>query len=377
MKIIFVVGARPNFIKIAPLVEEAKKYPEISAVLLHTGQHYDNEMSQVFFDELGLPAPDIYLGVGSGSHAIQTAAIMVEFEKICLAQKPTVVVVVGDVNSTLACSLVAAKLQIPIAHVEAGLRSRDRGMPEEINRLVTDALSDLLFTTDEEANKNLIGEGIPESKIRFVGNVMIDTLLKFKKRAGLESKITISNPDYAFVTLHRPSNVDDAGRLAKIFSVLFEISKAIPILFSVHPRTKKQIENYACQNYFYYPPVETGAPVIFKNAINIFSPLPYLDCLNLMAKAKFVLTDSGGIQEETTILGVPCLTLRKNTERPITISQGTNELVDVEPNNIIEHTKTILDGRWKKSSAPKLWDGRAAERIIKVIYNQYAKNGSE
>ena len=270
----------------------------------------------------------------------------------------------------------ARALGIRLGHVEAGLRSFDLTMPEEGNRIAIDRMADLLFCTEQSGMDHLADEKVP-GKAFLVGNTMIDTLLRMMPMIEATDLPEGLPPSYAVVTLHRPSNVDDAGRLAKIFSVLFEISKAIPILFSVHPRTKKQIDNYVCQNYFYYPPVETGAPVILKNALNIFRPLPYLDCLNLMAKAKFVLTDSGGIQEETTILGVPCLTLRKNTERPITISQGTNELVDVEPNNIIEHTKTILDGRWKKSSAPKLWDGRAAERIIKVIYNQYAKNGSE
>src|SRR5437870_4270873 len=298
MKVLNVVGARPNFMKIAPIVEEMKKAPDLEGILVHTGQHYDEGMSDVFFRDLGIPVPDVHLGVGSGFHAEQTARIMVEFEKVCLAEgtektaKPDMVVVVGDVNSTMACTIVAAKLRIPVAHVEAGLRSFDRAMPEEINRLVTDALSDLLFTTSRDADENLKREGVDPKKIHFVGNVMIDTLLKQRRKAA---ELQVEKPkQYALVTLHRPSNVDDPKVLGPILEALQQISKTMPVLFPIHPRTRKRVGDFG----------------LSLDGIRTMDPLGYLEFLNLESTATVVLTDSGGLQEETTILGVPCLTLR-------------------------------------------------------------------
>ncbi|MFH0780021.1 MAG: UDP-N-acetylglucosamine 2-epimerase (non-hydrolyzing) [Parcubacteria group bacterium] len=370
MKIILVAGARPNFMKIAPLFAPMKAHSEIEPMLLHTGQHYDFAMSDVFFTDLNLPKPDIFLGVGSASHAEQTAKIMIAFEKSCLEHKPDVIVVVGDVNSTLACAIVAAKLNIKIAHIEAGLRSWDRTMPEEINRIVTDSLSDFLFTHCEDANENLRKEGIADEKIHFVGNVMIDTLLKFKNIAAGSSKIKLSQPDYVLVTLHRPSNVDDKETFEKILTALLKISESIPVLFTSHPRTKKMIEFFNYQKYFNYIDLEQNSNLILGNAVNYINPLPYLEFLNLMSHAKFILTDSGGIQEETTILNIPCLTLRKNTERPVTVREGTNELVGIETDDIIRHGMNALNNKWKTGQAPKMWDGKASERIIEILLNR-------
>jgi UDP-N-acetylglucosamine 2-epimerase (non-hydrolysing) len=349
MKVLHVVGARPNFMKIAPIVEEMRKERDLMGVLVHTGQHYTEGMSDVFFRDLGIPVPDVFLNVGSGSHAEQTARIMVEFEKVCLDEKPDLVLVVGDVNSTMACTLVAAKLQIPVAHVEAGLRSNDRSMPEEINRLVTDALSSLLFTTSRDADENLKREGVCASKIFFVGNVMIDTLLKHRQQAA---ELQIDKPmHYALVTLHRPSNVDNPNVLAPIVEALNEISKSIPVLFPIHPRTAKSIETHG----------------IRMNGIRTLNPLGYLEFLNLASNATLVLTDSGGLQEETTILGVPCLTMRHNTERPVTITHGTNTLVGTDPARILQSFRCILNGDWQPSGPPELWDGQAAGRIVRII----------
>lgn len=372
MKIILVVGARPNFIKIAPLITEIKKYSQIKPILLHTGQHYDKGMSKVFFQNLGLSEPDIYLGVGSGSHAQQTAKVIVEFEKVCVKERPDLVVVVGDVNSTLACSLVAAKLQIKIAHVEAGLRSFDRRMPEEINRLVTDSLSDFLFTTCEEANDNLAQEGVLADKIHFVGNVMVDTLLKFKDEARAKAKIKIDKKDYALLTLHRPSNVDQPKMFENILKGLQEISQKIPIIFPAHPRTQKQIKIFGLEKYF--SPVAPNSEFLINpvNSINLLEPVSYFEFLNLMAQSNFVLTDSGGIQEETTILGIPCLTLRENTERPITIKEGTNELIGTDTKKIVKSALAVLNNDQPAGKIPKLWDGKAAQRIIKILVENYA-----
>ena len=349
MKIVNVVGARPNFIKIAPIVEEMRKAPHMEGVLVHTGQHYDEGMSDVFFRELGIPVPDVYLGVGSGTHAEQTARIMVEFEKVCLREQPDLILVVGDVNSTMACSIVAAKLVIPIAHVEAGLRSFDRTMPEEINRVVTDGLASLLFTTSRDANENLEREGVNPAKIHFVGNVMIDTLLKHRqKAAGLK----IDKPEqYALVTLHRPSNVDDPDVLGPILEAFETISKSIPVLFPIHPRTAKRIREFGFS----------------LNNLRLMDPLGYLEFLNLESTATVVLTDSGGLQEETTILGVPCLTLRHNTERPVTITEGTNIMVGPDKARILQAFRRIMDGDRKPNGPPEYWDGRAAERIVQVL----------
>jgi len=386
MKIVLVCGARPNFMKIVPIVRELryrmlrkKKKMNLNYILVHTGQHYDDEMSKIFFEDLRLPKPDIYLGVGSGTHAEQTANIMIAFEKVCLEEKPDLVVVVGDVNSTLACSIVAAKLCIPIAHVKAGLRSFDRSMPEEINRVITDSLSHFLFTTCENANQNLKKEGIPEERIFFVGNVMIDTLIKFKEKAK-KSKILESlnlvgyrtsslNPsyfirDYAILTLHRPSNVDNKETFQRIIKVLKKISKYIPIIFPIHPRTYKMIHKFSLKGDFTF---HKSNSVTVTNSINIIRPLGYLDFLQLMSNAKFILTDSGGIQEETTILNIPCLTLRENTERPVTVREGTNTIVGTDPQKIISESIKILEGQPKIGRIPKLWDGKAAERIVNIL----------
>lgn len=374
-KIFIVVGARPNYMKAAPLYEELQKYPQFEILIIHTGQHYDTIMNKVFFDDLGLPKPHIYLGVGSGTHAQQTGKIMVEFEKILIEHKPDLVVVVGDVNSTIACALDAAKLHIPVAHVEAGLRSRDRRMPEEINRVLTDQISDYLFTTCEDADQNLKDEGLPADKIFFVGNIMIDSLLKFIKRAkqtdilkrfGLIDRDTVSK--YALLTLHRPSNVDDSETLQGILSALNAVSTRIPIIFPIHPRTLKQIKKFELEDLIWHinHPGGGGLDLSMQKVITI-PPLGYLDFLNLMANASLVLTDSGGIQEETTILEIPCITLRRNTERPITITEGTNYLVGNDPAKIKAQAFDVLDSGGKKGRMPKLWDGKAAKRIAKIL----------
>ena len=359
MQILNIVGARPNLMKIAPLVEEMQRHPSISQTLLHTGQHYDDKMSQIFFDDLGIPRPNVYLGIGSGSHAEQTARVMTAFEQVLLRLRPDLVLVVGDVNSTLACAVTSAKLLVPLAHVEAGLRSRDRTMPEEINRLVTDALSDYLFTTSRDANENLLSEGIPTEKIHFVGNVMIDTLRKHQQRAeqlGTPSRFGLEPRGYALLTLHRPSNVDDPAPLDGILSALETIQQKIPILFPAHPRATKRIEEFGF-----------GSRLAAAPHLHLVEPLGYLEFLDLMMHSQLVLTDSGGIQEETTILGIPCLTIRENTERPVTISEGTNTLVGVDPARIIREAQRILDGDAKRGRIPELWDGHAAERIVDVL----------
>jgi UDP-N-acetylglucosamine 2-epimerase (non-hydrolysing) len=349
MKVLNVVGARPNFMKIAPIVAEMKKARNLNGILVHTGQHYDEGMSDVFFRDLGIPVPDIQLGVGSGSHAEQTARIMVEFEKVCLKEKPGLVLVVGDVNSTMACTIVAAKLCIPVAHVEAGLRSFDRTMPEEVNRLVTDALASLLFTTSRDADENLKKEGVDASRIVFVGNVMIDTLLQHREKAAA---LKIEKPkQYALVTLHRPSNVDDPKVLGPILEALQEISKSMPVLFPIHPRTAERIRDFGFS----------------MSGIRTMAPLGYLEFLNLESTATVVLTDSGGLQEETTILRVPCLTLRNNTERPVTIEHGTNIMVGPNKARILEAFRRIINGDWKPSGPPEYWDGHAAERIVRRL----------
>lgn len=362
MKIINVVGARPNFMKIAPIMRQMKKYPRLEPILLHTGQHYDDDMSKVFFEDLEIPKPDIYLDVRSGTHAEQTAKVMVAFEKVVEEQKPALVLVVGDVNSTLACSLVAAKLCVPVAHVEAGLRSFDRKMPEEINRVVTDAISDFLFTTERSAEENLTNEGIAAEKIYFVGNVMIDTLLRSReiaKKSQIISDVGLQPGQYAVLTLHRPSNVDDEEVFKDILAALAVICEHIPIVFPAHPRTQARLESFGLQ-----PRVEAMAKLI------VTKPLGYLDFVHLFSNSRFVLTDSGGLQEETTALGIPCLTLRENTERPITISDGTNLLVGSNKEKIIAESQNILAGRGKSGRIPELWDGKASQRIVKIIAEQ-------
>jgi len=379
IKIIHVVGARPNFMKVAPIMKEMSKYPhKFDQLLIHTGQHYDDEMSKYFFKDLELPKPDIYLGVGSGTHAEQTGKIMIKFEKVCFRERPDLVIVYGDVNSTISCALAAAKLLIPIAHIEAGLRSFDRTMPEEINRILTDQISDYLFTTCEDANDNLNKEGIPENKIFFVGNVMIDTLLKNKKRAensnilknlGLKNKINTKK--YAIVTLHRPSNVDDPKILKGILNALNILSNEIPIIFPAHPRTIKKIKNFKLIELINYKENILSKKIKkpIRN-IQIIPPLSYFDFLCLMSNATIVLTDSGGIQEETTFLGIPCLTLRNNTERPITLKVGTNVLVRNDPQRIINKARNILNNGKSKKKIPKYWDGKAAKRIIDILYSK-------
>lgn len=352
MKIINVVGARPNFMKIAPIMKAMKPYRKIKPLLVHTGQHYDANMSDAFFKDLELPKPDIYLEVGSGTHAAQTARVMERFEKVLFKEKPDLVLVVGDVNSTLACSLTASKLNIKVAHVEAGLRSFDRRMPEEINRVLTDYMSDFLFTTCEDANKNLAREGIKSDKVFLVGDVMVDTLLYYTKE--LRKCSSFIKKEYAIVTLHRPSNVDDKDTFEHISKALNVIAKAIPIIFPVHPRTRGQIKRFGFEKYY------------SKN-ITLLEPLGYLDFIKLYPKAKMVLTDSGGIQEETTVLDIPCLTIRENTERPVTIKEGTNILVGTDQKKIVEEAKKILHGKRKRRKTLKYWDGKSAERIVAVL----------
>jgi UDP-N-acetylglucosamine 2-epimerase (non-hydrolysing) len=355
MRILAVVGARPNFMKIAPLLWEINRRPGISAFLVHTGQHYDERMSKLFFDELKLPRPDIDLGIGSGSHAVQTAEVMKRFEPVLLEQKPDVVLVVGDVNSTLACALATVKLGTPVAHVEAGLRSFDRTMPEEINRLLTDAISEWLFVTERSGLKNLHAEGIPSQRVHFVGNVMIDTLLACREqseRSSILEELGLASEQYAVVTLHRPASVDEPHVLRGLLSALEAIRRELPIIFPVHPRTRKVLDGFGA----------TGG-----NSLTLTEPLGYLDFLKLVAHARMVLTDSGGIQEETTVLGVPCLTLRTSTERPVTIEQGTNMLVGLEPDRILAAARTVLHHPPQVRQAPELWDGRAGARIVDVL----------
>lgn len=374
-KIFIVVGARPNFMKAAPLLTALKKYPQFKVLLVHTGQHYDKEMSDLFFRELCLPHPDIYLNVGSGSHASQTAKIMMRFEKACLKGKPDLIIVVGDVNSTVACALVAAKLSIPVAHVEAGLRSFDRSMPEEINRVITDRLSDYLFTTCEEANQNLRREGIPNDRIFFVGNVMIDTLMRHalvaRKSKILEKLLLKKNGKirrYAVLTLHRPSNVDDPYILRGILQLLYDLARTLPIIFPVHPRTLQKITSLHINHLIHYV---HRLPLANENNIYrrilALPPLGYCDFLRLMSKADLVFTDSGGIQEETTILGIPCLTLRNNTERPVTVREGTNVVVGTDPDTVIRAASKVLKNKTVRKKYPKFWDGKAAERIVGIL----------
>ena len=363
MKILNVVGARPNFMKMAPIIEAMNQFPDkIEHLLVHTGQHYDEKMSKAFFEDLGMPKPDIDLEVGSGSHAVQTGKIMVAFEQVCLKEEPDLVIVVGDVNSTMACTITAKKLGIKVAHVEAGLRSRDMGMPEEINRLCTDVLCDYLFTTDHFANENLLSEGIAEGKIIFVGNVMIDTLLKHKKMAaGLDvsKKLGVQPRRYATLTMHRPSNVDDRRTLTGILEALHRISETLPIIFPIHPRTRKMADQFGLTGFF-----NCGAEV---KGIWLTEPLGYLDFLHLNMNAALVLTDSGGLQEETTVLGVPCITMRHNTERPVTCEVGTNVIVGNDPGRIVEAAEDVLGGKCAKGRIPEKWDGKAAERIVEWL----------
>ena len=365
MRIINIVGARPNFIKIAPLIAQYKKCTKVESLLVHTGQHYDQRMSHLFFSELGIPQPDINLEVGSASHAVQTAEIMKAFEPIVLEYKPDFVVVVGDVNSTIACGLVAVKLRIKLVHVEAGLRSFDRSMPEEINRVVTDSISDLLFCTEQSGVDNLLREGIPEQKIFLVGNVMIDTLIKNESRASKSNILThlhLDGDDFAVLTLHRPSNVDDPAVFGRILDALEFIQNDTPIIFPLHPRTRKNLQD-----------CPFGTRIRKMHRLRLIQPLGYLDFLRLLSSARIVLTDSGGIQEETTFLKVPCLTLRENTERPITIEMGSNQVVGSDADRIVEAYQQIINGHMRDFRIPALWDGHAAERIVKILHRECAE----
>ena len=353
--IIVVVGARPNFMKMAPLYSELKKR-NLNTLLLHTGQHYDQNMSNIFFEELKMPKPDIYLGVGSETHAKQTARIMVDFEKVCLENKPQRIIVAGDVNSTIACALVATKLNIPVDHVEAGLRSFDNTMPEEINRILTDRISSLLFTPSEDANTNLLNEGVNPESIKLTGNIMIDSLMNNLEKTNIDilNKLGIDKKGYALVTLHRPSNVDQKESLTGIFNALKNISEKIHVVFPLHPRTKNKMEQFKILN-------------TINTKIKFTEPLGYLDFLSLTKNARVVLTDSGGIQEETTALGIPCLTLRENTERPVTVEEGTNKVIGNSETKIIKEFDEIIGSEELEYSVPKLWDGKTANRIADII----------
>jgi UDP-N-acetylglucosamine 2-epimerase (non-hydrolysing) len=360
IRVVIVAGARPNFMKVAPLLRELRAREPFEALLVHTGQHYDVSMSDAFFRDLGMPEPDVNLGVGSGSHASQTADVLRGIEPVLADWKPDATVVVGDVNSTLAATLAAVKLGIPVAHVEAGLRSFDRSMPEEINRILTDAISRWLFTSEPSGAENLLREGVAADRVHFVGNVMIDSLLSHLERARAAAPLEalgLRPGAFGVLTLHRPSNVDDAGRLGRLFAVLEEIHAELPIVFPVHPRTRASIESR----------LGGRAP-----RLDLVEPLGYLEFLGLMAQARLVLTDSGGIQEETTVLGVPCLTLRDTTERPVTVSEGTNLVVGSEPAMIRVEARKILDGGGKRGRVPQKWDGAAARRIVDVLERDLA-----
>ena len=374
LRIASMVGARPNFMKIAPIVHEIQRTPGIEHRLVHSGQHYDQQMSESFFDELHIPKPDVNLEVGSGSHAFQTAEVMKRFEAVVLEWKPDVVIVVGDVNSTLAAALVASKLGVAVAHVEAGLRSFDMSMPEEINRKLTDAISDFLFVTEQSGIQNLRKEGVAEAKIFFVGNVMIDCLVEHRKiaaksevlrRLGLQ-KDGSAPLAYGLLTLHRPSNVDDPEILRDILSTIATVSEKMPVFFPVHPRSLERIRQFGLGSYL----TEEKATAPTRGIVPL-APQGYLDFLCLMDHARLILTDSGGIQEESTILGVPCLTLRENTERPVTVEQGTNEIVGRDPKKILAAAERVLSAARRAVRAPELWDGHTAERIVKVLLEKF------
>lgn len=361
--IYLVAGARPNFMKIAPIVRALKAHGGLDYKIIHTGQHYDREMNEVFFEELGIPQPDVFMGAGGGSHAQQTAKIMTAFEELCQARRPDAVLVVGDVNSTLACSIVAKKLNIPVAHVEAGLRSGDMSMPEEINRLVTDSISDWFFVTEPSGVEHLCREGKAERAIHHVGHVMVDNVLyQAEKLAQLAALFETSDfkrqhERYGVVTLHRPSNVDSAEMMARIGGALKEIAVDLPLLFPVHPRTRANLEKFG---------IDLGPN------ITLVGPQGYMAFLNLWKDAVVVLTDSGGLQEETTALGVPCITIRENTERPVTVEEGTNVLVGTDPARIVAEARKVMRGEGKQGRRPHLWDGRAAERIVGILARELA-----
>ncbi|MGB8538258.1 MAG: UDP-N-acetylglucosamine 2-epimerase (non-hydrolyzing) [Acidobacteriaceae bacterium] len=381
LKIMSIVGARPNMMKVAPLLAELRRHDELEPVLVHTGQHYDYSMSQVFFDQLGVPPPDYNLDVGSGPHYAQTAEIMRKFGDLVQQDRPDMVLVAGDVNSTIACALVAAKERIPIAHVEAGLRSFDRSMPEEINRILTDALSDLLFTTEESANRNLANEGVAPDKVFFVGNLMIDSLvraLKIARPSSLRSELGLRAKPYVVLTLHRPSNVDHGDELKRTLEAIAEIAERIPVVFPAHPRTARNIEAAG----------EAAGPsavrvwkggLLPSRGLWMMPPASYLDFLDLIRHAVMVITDSGGVQEETTFLGVPCLTYRENTERPVTVSVGTNRVVGCDPQQLLLSALETLENANHNHDRPTpirppLWDGRTAPRIVRVLKEAYQRD---
>lgn len=365
IRLLSIVGARPNFMKIAPVAKAIEPHRErFEHRLVHTGQHYDERMSQSFFEDLRMPRPDINLEVGSGSHAEQTGKVMMAIEPVLRDFMPDCVLVVGDVNSTLACALAAKKLNLNVAHIEAGLRSNDRTMPEEINRLATDAISDLLFTTDRFANANLKNEGVATERVHFVGNVMIDTLLthlQAAKASGAKRKYGVEHGAYATLTLHRPSNVDSAASLSGLLTAILDAAPNLPLIFPIHPRTRQRIEEFGLSHLF---AGAAGRPGIF-----MVEPLPYLEFLDLNSGACLIITDSGGLQEEATILGVPCITLRENTERPITIVDGTNVLAGTAPDKVATAIKKTLAAPARRSAPPEKWDGKAAERIVDVLMN--------
>ncbi len=366
MKVLNIVGARPNFMKIAPLMREMRKHPDITPLLVHTGQHYDVKMAGQFFEDLQIPLPDVSLDVGSGTHAVQTAEVMKRLEPIVLRERPDVVVVVGDVNSTMAAALTSVKLHVPVAHVEAGLRSGDRSMPEEINRIVTDVVSDYLFVTEESGKRNLLAEGVSEKKIFFVGNVMIDSLEASRRlwaHSTILARLQLSNAQYAVATLHRPSNVDDIKVLKGLIDTLLKISRRMPIIFPIHPRTRKALESVGS----FGPGLYFGPGPTPSQGVHCMEPIGYLDFMSLVANARLVLTDSGGIQEETTVLGVPCLTLRENTERPITVTHGTNRVIGALPARILSEAMKALDSPSIPLVPPPMWDGHASERIVQVL----------
>ena len=350
MHILHVVGARPNLMKVAPVMRALKHHSEIKQTLIHTGQHYDTNMSDVFFQQLEIPAPDVNLGVGSGSHARQTAEIMIRFEPVVLERKPDIVLVYGDVNSTVAAALVCSKLLVQVGHVEAGLRSRDRTMPEEVNRMVTDQLADLLFTPSADGDENLEREGIPSRKIHRVGNVMIDSLVRLLP-AAMEKKLNGLPDRYVLVTLHRPANVDDDVTLKGILECLLELNSQLKVVFPVHPRTRQRIADFGFD----------------ASQLDLREPLPYIEFLALQRRASVVVTDSGGIQEETTYLKVPCLTLRNNTERPVTVTMGTNVLVGQDGARLRSELSKVLHGKQKQGAVPPLWDGHAGQRIAEIL----------
>ena len=368
--IYLVAGARPNFMKIAPIVRAIKAQGQLKFKIVHTGQHYDREMNDVFFEELGIPEPDIFMAAGSGSHSQQTSKIMTSFEELCQKSRPDAVLVVGDVNSTLACSIVSKKLNIPVAHVEAGLRSGDTTMPEEINRLVTDSISDWFFVTEPSGITHLKREGKLDSDIFYVGHVMVDNLFfQVKKLANtntehyetnsFKKKYILNNEQYGVITLHRPSNVDNIKMMARISKALKKIATKIPLIFPVHPRTQKNLEKFN---------INLGPNIV------LIGPQAYMAFLDLWKDATLVLTDSGGLQEETTALGVPCITIRENTERPITVDEGSNVLAGTDPERIFCEANKILLGKGKKGYRPKMWDGKAAERIVKILVKKMGKD---